>query len=146
MKIIYICLIILSVSCKNGEVDSLKKSTIISISGYRYYNITFDESGKGVAKIGRANDITDALLQKEIEDSLIFKVDSVSLYFKELEKLEKQPYIGEKMLDANHVLIYSNDKKVFDSYRFDSNFWGLMKIIGDDIPNEFNPFKHNENR
>jgi hypothetical protein len=131
-------------SCKN-EPKIKNESTIIAMKGYEYYYINFNELGEGVAKKGNAKTINDASLQKGIIDSVHFKADSIHQYFNELKKFENKPFEGAKMFDSYHVLIYSNKSKVYDSYRFDSDFWKLIKTIGEDIPTNYNPFIYNPN-
>lgn len=145
-KIIYLLLISIITNCNClliNKKEELKTTTIITIIGYDYYNITFDELGNGVAKKGEIKSESDSFYCKNVNDSLNFILKSTSEYFQKLKKYENQPYNSPQMLNEFHVKIYSNNIKVYDSYKFDGEFWDLIKSVGQDIPKEFNTFIHN---
>lgn len=144
-KILSFCFLIFLFSCKETENKKdenvkIKTTTILSRFGFEYYKIDFDETGRGVVKKGTSNSSSEPFIEKTVDDSVTIKIDSVTTYFNDLNKYETKPYKGAKMLGSNRVQIYVNKEIVYDSYRFDSDFWFLIKIISDDIPEEFNPF------
>lgn len=145
-KLIYLLLLSIFVSCNSLSIDrkqKLKTTTIVTIIGFEYYNITFDELGNGVAKKGMINNREDSCYCKNVNDSLSFILKSTSEYFRKLRKYEKKPYNSPKMLNEYNVKIYVNNDKIYDSYKFDADFWDLIKSVGKEIPIEFNTFVHN---
>lgn len=128
---------------QESESTNLKTTTIIYRSGYTYYQIEVENTGIGFVKKGDSNNYHEDFIPETVQDSLFFKVNSTVSYFEKLQEYERNPYIGQRVLGVNRIQIYSDKVKVYDSYRFDSDFWDLIKIISDDIPQKFNPFISN---
>lgn len=128
----------------NSSVNEKKTTLILDRFGYTFNMYKFDESGYGVASIGRGSYYVDEFLIESVEDSIDIKIDSVELYFSKLKIFEAEPEYGPLRRDAHHIEIYSGKTKVYDSYRFDYKFWNLLKTILSDIPDEFNPYTQND--
>lgn len=124
----------------NSSVSKKKTTLILDRFGYTFNMYKFDESGYGVASIGRCSYYVDEFVIESVEDSIDIKVDSVELYYSKLKIFEAKPEYGPLRMDAHRIEIYSGKKKVYDSYRFDYKFWNLIKTILSDIPDEFNPY------
>lgn len=142
------CFFVSLTGCSEGKKasssDNRKSTIILDRFGYTFNMYRFDESGYGVASIGKASFYTDDFLIESVEDSIDIKIDSVELYFSKLKILEDEPEYGPFRSDAHRIEIYSGKTKVYDSYRFDYKFWNLIKTILSDIPDEFNPYKQKD--
>jgi hypothetical protein len=148
LKVLFLFILIFLFSCNQSYKDrkqvnegtNLKKTTIIYRSGYTYYQIEVESTGNGFVKKGYSNNYHDEFSPKTVQDSMFFKVNSTASYFEKLKKYEKNPYKGQRILGVNRIQVYSDKEKVYDSYRFDSDFWSLINTISNDIPQKFNPF------
>ncbi|WP_372472554.1 hypothetical protein AB4865_06980 [Capnocytophaga sp. ARDL2] len=142
-KIILFLIFNVFISCKSS-IQETKTTKIVTIIGSEFYEIKFNNLGKAVAIKGEIYFFNDLSFHKEVRDSINFNIIKTSKYFKLLKEYEKKPYYSEQLNNEFNVKIYCEDIKVFDSYRFDSFFWKLIKSIGDQIPKEYNSFIHSD--
>ena len=137
--------ILFLISCNNKEKPfnrTITNTQILSNFNGECYSIEFDINGHGIVKKGESSQNSEIFKIENVSDSVTIHIDSAYTYFEKIEHFKKKPYRSAKMLGAYHVLIYTNDSLVFNSYRFNSDFWDLIKVIGEDIPIDYNPFMH----
>ncbi|MGK2862486.1 MAG: hypothetical protein ACSLE0_11160 [Chitinophagaceae bacterium] len=109
--------------------------------GSRFCSIFINEDGTAYAIKGRGSHYTEPLKIISSDTSNIFKLDSIKLYLENLNKIKDEPVIGGYRNDAHRAEIYCNQKKVYDAYNWDEEFWKLIKPIMEQIPKGFNPFR-----
>ena len=74
----------------------------------------------------------------------VFKIDSVKIFFENLNKSKANTIIGVKRADAPRVEIYYDHQKIYDAYRWDETFWNLFRPIMEEIPKGFSPFRESD--
>jgi hypothetical protein len=112
--------------------------------GGRFFSIFIKENGTAYAIKGSSTFYTEPLKVLSSDTSNIFKLDSVELFFEKLNRIKNNPMIGAIHLDAPRVELYYNQKKVYDTFRWDEIFWDLFKPIMKQIPSGYNPFNADE--
>jgi hypothetical protein len=132
-------------SCKERSPDDKSYNARSDIRfGSRFFSIYISEGGTAYVIKGKGSSYTEPLKIESSDTSNIFKLDSVKLFFEKLNRIKDNPIIGANRLDAPRVEIYYNQKKVYDAYKWDENFWDIFKPIMEQIPSGFNPFRSNE--
>lgn len=106
----------------------------------KFYSIMMNESGRSYAIKGLGSYYEDSLKIAQSDTSEIFKLDSAAQFFINLDKIKKDPVIGSNYMGAPRVEIYYDRSKIYDSYRWDEDFWDLFRPIMHQIPKGFNPF------
>ena len=146
-KLIYaILLLIMFFSCKeektNNEHLYIVRSDIRF--GSRFYSINISEDGTAYAVKGSGSNYTESLNILSSDTSNAFKLDSAKSFFEKLNRIKDNPIIEASQFDAPRVEIYYDQKKVYDTYKWDEKFWDLFKPIMEQIPSGFNPFRADE--
>lgn len=132
-------------SCKERNVDEKPYNVRSDIRfGSKFFSIYVSEDGAAYVIKGRGSHYTEPLKVESSDTSNVFKLDSVKLFFENLNHIKDNPIIGANRLDAPRVEIYYDQKKVYDAYKWDEKFWNLFKPIMEQIPSGFNPFRADE--
>lgn len=141
MRASIILLVISFVIISCNEKKSTNYDTEINVRiGYRFHKIKFDSSGNGIATKGTATEYNEPFVEKNIEFTKEFKIQSMDDFVTQLEKLSKNPIKTLKKLDAPRVEIKYKDKTIYDGYSWNSEFWDIVRPIMKEIPKESNPF------
>jgi hypothetical protein len=138
---LFLCILIFISACNNKPDSKNTYDITMHIrQGFNYYSIFLNKDGNGYLKKGKGSYYDESLKYDSVEDSSMFKVDSIKAFLNNIDKLREQPIIAEKRLDAARVEIYYQNRKVYDSYSWDSIFWDIVNPIKSEIPDKFNPF------
>jgi hypothetical protein len=113
--------------------------------GSKFYSIYLSPKGIGYVIKGRGSRYSKPLEIASSDTSQIFKLDSIGLSYKALDKLRIKPTIDSSFQDSPRAEIYYNNKKIYDTYRWDTEFWNVFRPIMEQIPRGFNPFRTSEN-
>lgn len=140
-----LCFFLLFFSCKGkgNDIKSYNFQADIRL-GNKFYSIYLNEDGEGYVIKGSGSYYTDTLKIKSSDTSNVFKIDSVKVFFENLNKIKAHPIVGVNRVDAPRVEIYYNHQKVYDAYKWDETFWKLFRPIMEQIPRGFNPFRAND--
>ena len=144
-KIFYISFFsFLLFSCKaqtNREQYKVRADIRLST---KFYSIYMNEEGQAYVIKGNSSYYTDTLKIESSDTSNVFKIDSVKVFFENLNKIKANPIIGVKRVDAPRVEIFYDHQKIYDAYRWDETFWNLFRPIMEEIPKGFNPFRESD--
>lgn len=110
----------------------------------KFYSILLSKNNKAYVIKGSGTDYRDSLVILNSDTSLRFKIDSVKTFFIKLDSLRLLKPIGVDQLDAPRIEIYYYKEKIFDTYRWDENFFNLIRPIMTQLPSGFNPFRVDE--
>src|SRR5687768_11197272 len=115
-------------SCKERNLEERTYNVRSDIRfGSRFFSILIHEDGTAYAIKGSSTYYTEPLKVLTSDTSNTFKLDSVRVFFEKLNGIRDSPMIGVKHLDAPRVEIYYNQKKIYDTYRWDAFFWDLFR-------------------
>jgi hypothetical protein len=136
------CSFFLLFSCKEKDSDIKPYNVQADIRlGNKFYSIYLNDDGEGYVIKGDGSYYTDTLKVQSSDTSNVFKIDSVKVFFENLNRIKAHPIIGVNRVDAPRVEIYYDHQKVYDAYKWDATFWNLFRPIMYQIPKGFNPFR-----
>ena len=93
--------------------------------GHVFYSLCSNERGEAFSIKGRATAYDSVFSVISSDTSALFHLDSVNILFKRLNDLRRKPMILDRHMDAPRVEIYYDNKKIYDSHRWDSTFWDI---------------------
>ena len=108
--------------------------------GSKFYSLCVNEAGESYAIRGTCSDYAQPFVITSSDSSGPFTLDSVRGFFKRVENLKEKPIINTRNTDAPRIEIYYDEKKVYDTRRWDDTFWDIFRPIITQIPRGFNPF------
>jgi hypothetical protein len=133
-------------ACKEKDKDEKLYNVQTDIRlGSKFYSIYLNEEGKAYVIKGNGSYYTDTLKILSADTSNVFKLDSIKLFFENLNRIKANPIIGPNRVDAPRVEIYYDNQKIYDDYKWDEVLWDLFKPIMEQIPQGFNPFRVSDN-
>jgi hypothetical protein len=112
--------------------------------GKRFFSIVIKEDGTAYVIKGIGSSYLDPLEVESADTSAVFTVDSSSIYFRHIRKLEENPSLKSNVSGGARAEIYYKKKKVYDSYHWDGTFWEMFRPIMNQLPKGFSPFRVNE--
>lgn len=115
-----------------GKVDVRLGSAFCSV------RILSDNTGFGLK--GRLVSSTGEFVILSSDTSEVVKFQAADIFFNSLEKLHAKPITNSGSADGPRVEIYYLNKKVYDSQRWDEDFWDLIRPIICSPPKGFKPF------
>jgi len=113
--------------------------------GNRFYSFCSKESGDSYVIKGKSSEYNDSFVIFSADTSRIFRIDPSKVYFGKLTVLSKKPLVVDHHSDAPRVEIYYDGKKIYDSHRWDEEFWDIFRPVMSQLPKGFNPFLIDEN-
>lgn len=132
-------------SCNNKLTTESTNDVRLDVRlGKKFYSIYVSKEGDGYGVRGIGSYFVEPLVVEKSDTSKFFRLDSAKLFFDNLEKYERQPFVGAKVQDAPRIEIYYLQKKIYDSYRWGADFWDLVRPIMYQIPKGYNPFLAND--
>ena len=143
LYIVYTYLLLLSCKEKDDNIKPCNVRADIRL-GNKFYSICLNQDGEGYIIKGNASYYTDTLKIESSDTSKVFKIDSVNVFFENLNKMKAHPVFGESRLDAPRAEIYYNRQKVYDGYRWDELFWDLFRPVMEQLPKGYSPFRMND--
>lgn len=111
----------------------------------KFYSIYLNEKGNSFVVKGIGTNYMDKLAVKAADTSHEFKIDSINLFFQELNYFKTKPFYGKNHRgNAQKAEVYYNQTKVFEGYAWDEAFWKLFRPIMEQLPKNYNPFLADE--
>ena len=146
MKYLWSSALTLLLICCNQDAKKERVDIIRSDFrfGTRYYSVITNENGEGYVIKGSASTYTEPFVIKSTDTSSIFRLDSVDLFFQRIQELKQKQVSSTNFQDNPRTEIYYNESKVLDTYLWDEKFWYLFRPIMHQLPQNFNPFRLND--
>jgi hypothetical protein len=133
-------------SCKEKSLKKESYNARLDIrQGFRFVSIYISESNKSYAVKGTGTYYTEPLKAENSDTSKLFNLVSANMFLEKLNQLSDKPIFGPERSGAPKVEIYYKQKKIYESYSWDTEFWELIKPIVSQIPPGYNPFIDKEN-
>ncbi len=134
------------ISCKGikRNVNSYDSRTDIRM-GSKFYSICLNETGEGYVIKGNCSYFTEPFIIESSDTSRFIKLDSANSFFKELNRIKVAPIIKDIRMGAPRVEIYYDNKKIYDAYKWDEEFWDIFRSIMEQLPENYNPFLVDKN-
>ncbi|HEV8283905.1 MAG TPA: hypothetical protein VGQ09_06330 [Chitinophagaceae bacterium] len=133
-------------SCKQNVTSEKEYNFQANIRlGYKYYSINVNEEGKAQVIKGKGSFYTEPLKIESSDSSKIFKIDSLRVFFENVDKIKRSPLIDSNRTDAPRVEMYYQHKKIYDAYKWNENFWDLFRPIMEQLPKGYSPFRASDN-
>ena len=139
---LFLFVFILFYSCRGYESRDSVYSVRADIRLYdNFYSIYTNEKGNSYVVKGIGTNYMDKLVVKSADTSHKFKIDSINLFFEELNQFKTKPFYRKNRTGtAQRAEVYYNQTKVFDGYAWDEAFWKLFRPIMEELPKNYNPF------
>jgi hypothetical protein len=108
--------------------------------GNKFYSLFVDKSGSSHAIKGTTANTDRPLSIVSSDTSTLFSLDSAEVLFRNIELIKSRPMVIDIGSDAPRVEIYYRTEKIYDSHKWDSQFWDIIRPVMTQIPKEYNPF------
>jgi hypothetical protein len=137
---------ILNFSCK----EKVREETVYSIRtdirlGNVFYSIFMSKTGKLYVIKGKESNDIDSLKVLSSEKSTVVKSDLIKTFIGKLSKFENNPKIKSSIVtDSPRVEIYYDQRKIYDTFKMDAEFWDLFLPVVPLVPKGYNPFRPDE--
>lgn len=133
---------IIASGCKQEEKKDPHNNVRVDIRwGSKFCSLLIAESGDAYAIKGTEVRQDSLLAVISSDTSKSFKLDSVKVFFENLDAIRINPVImDDRSSDSPTAQIYFNDIKIYNARRWDSRFWDVFRPIMEQIPEKFNPF------
>jgi hypothetical protein len=140
---IILLLLVFSLGCQEKAKSNFKYIVRADIKFMDdLFSIHIDESGNTYVIRSITSKPENEIIVSHLDTSQYFKLDSFSVFFEKIERLESVPVFKEQRNGvAQRAEVYYNGKKIFDTYAWDRDFWDLFLPIMTQIPDGYNPFR-----
>lgn len=139
---VFIVCLLFTLACEQNNSKNKEYDVRADIRlGTAFYSIFVNEQGFAYVIRGSGTDYNEQLEVKSSDTSAIVRLDSVRVFYRQLNELKKQPHIfGITVLDAPRVEVYYDSDKIYDSNSWNAKFWDLFRPIATQLPKGYNPF------
>ena len=138
--IIFVCLSIIISSCGTTKRDNYPIRVDIRY-GYKFFSLRANALGEAYVIKGKGSYFTELLKIANSDTSLIFKLDSIESFSKEIAHLRNNPNIREHVnTDSPRGEIYYENYKILDEAQTSGKFIDVFRPIITQLPSGFNPF------
>ncbi len=141
MKYLIVFIALISISCISNKATNEFIVRCDVRFEERFFSIYISETGRSFIVRGFGSRHSNSLSIESSDTSKVIKLDSVNLFFQRLDSLKMHPVIGSEILGAQRIEIYYFGKKIYDSYKWDYQFWHLIEPIMMQLPKGYNPFQ-----
>jgi hypothetical protein len=109
--------------------------------GTKFYSMYLCKWGTAYVVKGKGTNYTSPFAIISSDTSKVFKIDSLNVAYNFFDKLKTKPIIDTSgTTDAPRIEIYYEDKKVYDSFKWNSEIWDLFRPMLTKLPQGYNPF------
>ncbi|WP_316833041.1 hypothetical protein [Pedobacter aquatilis] len=126
--------------CKKKEPDIYPARIDIRF-GQKFYSIYVKKDGNSEVVKGKGSLYTQEMKISAVQSKLKFRIDSAKVLFAVLDKMKEKPLTKTgNMTDCPRIEIYLHNRKIFDEYNWNDEFWHIVRLIITKLPENSNPF------
>jgi hypothetical protein len=140
---IFINVLTLACKSKRNGMEKIKFDTRVDIRfGTRFYSICHNKKGVGYVIRGKGANDRQPFTISSSDTSRFFQLKKSIDIYNILNKMTAKHFDGSSNpTDAPRVEIYYNNNKIYDGFRWNSDFMDLMILYSPELPKEYNPFR-----
>jgi len=106
-----------------------------------FYSFIVDKSGRAYSIKGRSSFYEDTFVIFNSDTSEFYNVDSVEVLFERIRNLDAKNYARRYYSGIPRAEFYFSGNKIYDGFKWESDFWEIVGLIMEDLPSGYNPFR-----